>query len=298
MATKDDDKDLDARDDDDEEEDDSSPPKKTTTATTASKPAADDDDDKDDDDEEGDDDEDDDDPPAKPGAAAKDATASKAAVASAKPVVGASKPKPGAVVAKKVGVPAKGAGPASSKVVKGKLAPTKKKGSLGTSMVLFVIVVGGLAAGFAILGREGGGGPGPAAPKWTVGQEVDVEITLVKTDRRDLGCASPEEVGGRHCAFESKEKRWSKPDKPDDKKAVLQPYTTTNGVQFVAAGLWSDPALETEAKLPATRFTVKCKFKVEGKLKKPAIRWHSDDPWADRTEDWYSGAVNGCSVTP
>jgi hypothetical protein len=296
MATKDDDKDLESRDDDDEDEDDSSPPKKTTTAATTSKTAADEGDD-DDEGDEGDDDEDDDeddDPPAKPVASAKSATASKAAAASAKPT---SKPKPAAVAVKKVGAPVKGAAPASSKLVKGKLAPTKKKGSLGTSMVLFVIVVGGLAAGFAILGRESGG-PGPAAPKWKDGQEVDVEITLVKTDRRDLGCASAEEVGGRHCLFESKEKRWSKPDKPENKAAVLQPYTTTTGVQFVAAGLWAEPALEAEAKLPPTRFTVKCKFKVEGKLKKPAIRWHSDDAWADRTEDWYSGVVNSCTVTP
>jgi hypothetical protein len=312
MATKDDDKDLEERDEDeDEDEEDSSPPKKTAAAAaTKEEAAADEDDDDDDDDEppakkpsaaaskaedDGDDDDDDDDePPAKPEAAGK------AASASAKPGAAASKAKPGAApAARKAGAPAKGAAPASSKVVKGKLAPApvKKRGSLGTSMVLFVIVVGGLAAGFAFLGRETSG-PGPAAPKWKDGQEVDVEITLVKTDRRDLGCASAEEVGGRHCAFESKEKRWSKPDKPEDKKALLQPYTTSTGVQFLAAGLWTEPALDADGKLPATRFTVKCKYKVEGKVKKPAIRWHTEDPWADRTEDWYSGLVSGCSIIP
>ena len=49
-------------------------------------------------------------------------------------------------------------------------------------------------------------------------------------------------------------------------------------------------------KLPATRFTVKCKYKVEGKMRKPAVRWSSEGPWYERTEDWYSGLLSSCVI--
>jgi hypothetical protein len=173
-------------------------------------------------------------------------------------------------------------------------APVKPKGgSLAKSVGLFVVIVGGLAAAFAVLGRDEGGGR--AAPSWKTGQQVDVELTLVKTDREDLACSSPEELAGRHCAFEAQTKRWSKGDVNDDKK-LLKPYTTTNGAELLAAGLWSEPALS--GTLPATRFSVKCKYTVEGRLKKPSIRWATDRPWYDSQGDWYAGVVTGCAITP
>jgi hypothetical protein len=166
-------------------------------------------------------------------------------------------------------------------------------GSLGKSVMLFFIIVIGLGAGFAILGRE----PPVTAdrPKWKVGDTVDVEITLVKTDRQDLACASAEEVAGKHCTFEATAKPWSKGDVSDDKK-ILKPYTTTDRVQFTAAGLWSDPAL-TPDKLPGARFSVKCKYKVEGTLKDLGVRWNPTDQWYSN-KDWYAGSVSSCSLAP
>ncbi len=82
----------------------------------------------------------------------------------------------------------------------------------------------------------------------------------------------------------------------DDDKKLLKPYTTTNGAELLAAGLWSEPALT--ANLPATRFSVKCKYMVEGKLKKPSIRWAQDRPWYDNGGEWYSGVVSGCTIIP
>jgi hypothetical protein len=163
--------------------------------------------------------------------------------------------------------------------------------SLGKSMILFVVIIGGLAAGFAILGREEQ--VGPPKPKWTTGQTVDVEITLVKNDRQDLACASANEIGGKHCAFEANNKAWSKGDNTDDKK-VLKPYTTTDRVQFTAAGLWSEPAL-APAKLPGSRFSVKCKYKVEGMLKNVSVRWESTGQWYPGNE-WYAGSVSDCKL--
>ncbi|WP_437562002.1 hypothetical protein [Sorangium sp. So ce542] len=163
-------------------------------------------------------------------------------------------------------------------------------GSLGKSMILFLIIIGGLAAAFAYFGREPA--PGTAGPKWKPGDKAQVEVTLVASDIKDLACWSADEISGRHCAFESPTKGWSKGD-ADDKK-LLRPYTTTDRVQFLAAGLWSEPALTS--KLPSARFAVKCTYTVEGKMKKPGIRWSSEGAWLDRSEDWYTGLLSDCKL--
>jgi len=171
-----------------------------------------------------------------------------------------------------------------------KAQPARKGGSLGKSMVLFVIIVGGLAAGFALLGNESS--TGPAAPKWKTGETADIDITLVADDKKNLACAAPDEIGGAHCAFEAQAKPWSKGDSADDKK-LLKPYTTVDHVQVLASGLWTDPALT--GTLPAARFSVKCKYKVEGKVKATSIRWASDGPWYD-SKDVYTGSISGCKL--
>lgn len=163
-------------------------------------------------------------------------------------------------------------------------------GSLGKSMILFVIIIGGLAGAFAYFGRE----PASAGTgvKWKIGDKSEVEITLVASDLKDLSCWSEEEVKERHCAFESPTKGWSKGDA--DEKKLLRPYTTTDRAQFLGAGLWSEPALT--GKLPAARFAVKCNFTVEGKMKKPGIRWSAEGPWMDRTDDWFTGILTDCKL--
>lgn len=163
---------------------------------------------------------------------------------------------------------------------------------LGKSVMLFVVVVGGLSLLMVLLGNEKGNQPA-APPKWSDGQVVDLDITLVKTDQQDLACASGTEVGGLHCMYESQGKRWSKGDANDDKK-TLRPYSTTANVNFLAAGIWSEPALAPD-KLPNARFTLKCKYKVAGKMPRADVRWHEGEGWNNVT-DWYTGAVSDCKL--
>ncbi|WP_437784272.1 hypothetical protein [Sorangium sp. So ce1097] len=184
--------------------------------------------------------------------------------------------------------------PAGKKAAARPRAAAKPQGgSLGKSMILFLIIIGGLAAAFAYFGQEPT--PGASGPKWKPGDKAQVEVTLVSSDIKDLACWSADEVNGRHCAFESPTKGWSKGD-ADDKK-LLRPYTTTDRVQFLAAGLWSEPALT--GKLPSARFAVKCTYTVEGKMKRPGVRWSSEGAWLDRTDDWYTGLLSDCKlITP
>lgn len=163
---------------------------------------------------------------------------------------------------------------------------------LGKSVMLFILVVGGLSLLMLVLGNEKGAS-GPQAPKWADGQTVDVEITLVSTDKNDLACASGTEIKGLHCGFESQTKRWSKGDANDDKK-TLKPYSTTGNVNFMAAGVWSDPALAGD-KLPQTRFSVKCKLTVAGKMPRADVRWHEGEGW-NGVSDWYAGSVADCKL--
>jgi hypothetical protein len=184
---------------------------------------------------------------------------------------------------------AKARGPGAVRVAK---AVQAQPGSLGKSILLFFVIVIGLGAGFAILGREQP--PEAARPKWKVGEVADVEVTLVRSDRQDLACASADEVAGMHCAFEAASKAWSKGGDPNDDKKLLKPYTTTDRVQFTAAGLWSEPSMMPD-KLPATRFSVKCKFKVEGTLKNVGVRWEQTGQWYPQ-EGWYAGTLSGCTL--
>ena len=215
------------------------------------------------DDADGDDEEDDEEEEAKP---------------APKPVAKAAAAKP--AVAKRVAAP----------LAKGRPAPVRKGGSLGKSMILFVVIVAGLAAAFALLGQESS--TGPAAPKWKTGDTPELEITLVADDKKNLACATPDEIGGARCAFEDKAKPRPAADSADDKK-LLKPYTTVDRVQVLAAGLWSDPALS--GTLPTSRFSVKCKFKVEGKMKTTSMRWAIDGGWND-VKDLYTGSISGCKL--
>jgi hypothetical protein len=168
-------------------------------------------------------------------------------------------------------------------------------GSLGKSLFLFVVVVGGLAAGFWILGGSDGAGA-RRTPKWNEGQTVDVELTLVPSDSTDLACASATEIAGRKCEFESSKKRR---DGTIEDAQLLKPYTTTDGIELTAAGLWSQPALE-KSKLPKLndRFSVKCKYKIEGKLKAPGIRWKRTNGFIENGTDWHAGVVSDCTMNP
>jgi len=171
-------------------------------------------------------------------------------------------------------------------------APPPTTASLGKSITMFVVVVGTLAVGFALLGQERGGGA--KGPNWKVGQTVDLEITLVASDKRELSCASSEEIAGRHCGFEAANKPWSKDTTQDDKK-TFRPYTSTDNNQFVAAGLWSEPALA--GNLPASRFSVKCKYTIEGKLKAPTFHWESGWEGQPRGE-MFAGLLSNCTLQP
>lgn len=177
----------------------------------------------------------------------------------------------------------------------------RKRGNPTRNIILFVALVGGLALAFAALGnsRSAGGGPSPS-PKWKEGQVVDVEITLVTTDHNNLACAMADEIDGRYCAFTERNKATTKPSDPRKVDKVLQPYTTIDRVQFMAAGLWMQPELQAKLEKenwdrPSPRFSVRCKFHVQGKSKNAYVQWKAGEAWYPAS-NWYAGFVDNCHI--
>lgn len=127
---------------------------------------------------------------------------------------------------------------------------------------------------------------------WAVGKKVDVELTLLPADRANVACASPLEVAGKHCEYETPEKPWSKP--PADAKAILKPYATTGELRILGAGLWDDAGLK--GPLPSGRFQVRCKYSIEGKMPTPIIRWNPKDVWRPLKNPWWTGTLAHCRV--
>lgn len=132
----------------------------------------------------------------------------------------------------------------------------------------------------------------PASTQWATGSVQNIDITLMATDRGNLSCASKEEVAGRHCEFKAASEKW-----PADDKQTLRPYRLAgNNDPVLAAGVWSEPAVTKG--LPNDRFTLRCKYKVEGKVTKPGVRWQSSEPtFYDEPFDWPAGSVSDCAIT-
>jgi hypothetical protein len=163
---------------------------------------------------------------------------------------------------------------------------------LGKSVTTFFVVMVALAAGFWVLASFdnpfGGGGP-----KWKVGQTATVELTLDPADDMKLSCASDAVIGEKRCEYESKSKRHEQ--KLEDSK-LLRPYSLADGsARLLAAGVWSAPEIEKSVR-PKDRFTLKCQFKIEGKVTAPAVRWDVSGPWNEKAEDWFAGSVSDCKL--
>ncbi len=169
--------------------------------------------------------------------------------------------------------------------------PPPPAASLGKSVVTFSLVLGGLFVLFFLLGNA----ESPFSnqgPKWKQGQTVAVDITLDPSDDTKLSCAAKTDIGGKRCEYEDKTTKYSGALKDE---TMLRPYTTLEGQHLLAAGVWSAPELD-KGKRPTGRFTVRCDFKVEGKVNAPAIRWDFAGAWNEKNEEWWAGSATNCKL--
>jgi hypothetical protein len=139
------------------------------------------------------------------------------------------------------------------------------------------------------------------------GRTVDVAITLVTADTRDLACASDEAVGGARCLYDAKgNPRDGLPVGDDAGRSaeVLAPYMTTDNVLFLVPGLFAEPAIAKRfAEEPPTvgrdrlkRFTARCSMKIEGRARDVAVRWEPTAAFGPQPDGAWVGRVSGCSI--
>ena len=182
----------------------------------------------------------------------------------------------------------------------GKRPPVKRSGFSLRNVILFGGLVVILLAAFGVLGNRDGGAPGNA-PKWKAGETVNVEITVVTTDYKDLVCAMEGDVKGLHCGFlaTNKKNEAAKTSREDEK--LLQPFSTTDHVNFLAAGFFMQPELKEKLaaenfERPSPRFSVNCKLVVQGHAKGVKIKWKEDgDAWGSG-DPWPLGDVKDCKI--
>jgi hypothetical protein len=278
---------------DDGDEDAAKAPAKPKAEAKADdkKPAAEDedDDDEEDDDEEDDDEEDDDEeeePAPKPSAKPQAKAPAKATGSSPS---GASKSTGKAAVARKGG-----------KAKPGAKGQQRRSGFSMRNVILFGGLVVALLAAFGMLGNRSGGTGPVNAPRWKTNDVVNVEITVVTTDYKDLGCAMEGDVAGRYCAFTAPNKpnAAAKTSRDDDK--LLQPFSTTDHVNFLASGFFMQPDIKKKLdaenwERPSPRFNANCKLKVEGRAKAAQVQWKQGDAWGPGN-NWYTGVITECKL--
>lgn len=125
---------------------------------------------------------------------------------------------------------------------------------------------------------------------WRVRSTRTVEITLVKTDRPNLGCASDQEVAELRCGYrrDFHEAALSTPENP----RVLQPFNTVANELFLGASLWL--SLDLQKALPDARFTVTCRYRIEGLMSSVSIRFDRAAAFAPTGKAVPAGTLSDC----
>jgi hypothetical protein len=154
----------------------------------------------------------------------------------------------------------------------------------------------------------------PKAPKpvaaWKVGEEADVELTLITPDAKRLQCAHDTTLDGVHCGYTANKRPFRRtPNAPldDNDEAVIQPYRTadTNSLLLVS-GLWAQPelALRLHREPPVAgdidknlRFVAYCRVRFVGELEKPSLRWDTNAKWGEEPKAMVAKALR-CTLEP
>jgi hypothetical protein len=152
-----------------------------------------------------------------------------------------------------------------------------------------------------------------AAPLWRsrgkvdrAGLVVDAPITLITSDRENLGCALPRWVGRYRCEFQSPKRPWPAPLPHGD---LLAPYDTEQHAtvqqqMFLIPGLFEQPSLAARyAKEPPegvprdrlVRFVAHCKLRLVERVDEFQARWSRDWPWGPQAGVWVAEPVS-CSI--
>jgi hypothetical protein len=126
---------------------------------------------------------------------------------------------------------------------------------------------------------------------WHRGGTYSIELTLIREDVSNLGCASAVVIDGLECANRADQTPVA--HEPDD-GVLLRPYSTVDSVLLLGSGLWTSPGLR--GPLPAQRFTVVCDFHMAGVMKSVSLRWSPGGPFKPVDRSLPVGTFSGCVI--
>lgn len=131
--------------------------------------------------------------------------------------------------------------------------------------------------------------------------QIEVDITLVSSDRDDLACGLKREVSGLRCAFLDDGKDMSQDISADH---TLAPYLTKSRQLFLIPNLFGQPALAQRYEKEAThgtqrtklkRFTAHCELTLVEKVQDVSVRWTRKSKM-DRFGDGWVAQVKQCVI--
>jgi hypothetical protein len=96
-----------------------------------------------------------------------------------------------------------------------------------------------------------------------------IEITIIPEDVRNLACSGDTEFDGLRCGYHRNGSPFGSSGADD--ATTLRPYNTVKNELFLAAGLWSSPAMR--GTVPKERFSIACNYSIVGVTKSVSLRW-------------------------
>ncbi len=126
---------------------------------------------------------------------------------------------------------------------------------------------------------------------------INAPITLVTSDREDLGCAADRAFGRYRCQYQAADRRWPAPPAPAEQLAA---YYTEDRRMFLIPGLFEQPALaaryaqESPARIARDslhRFTARCKLRLLEKTEEFQVRWVRGQGWSAGSAAWVAEPI-------
>jgi hypothetical protein len=129
------------------------------------------------------------------------------------------------------------------------------------------------------------------APPAAAGSPVVLSITLVRTDERDLACASASTFESAQCEYDADRR-------PLATAHRARPFTTTDREIVLLSGVFEDPRVAAWLTQAArgnddTRVTFDCRAVLVGRAGSVGVRWSADTMF-DTIHDIVAGRVQSC----
>jgi hypothetical protein len=126
---------------------------------------------------------------------------------------------------------------------------------------------------------------------------IDAPITLITSDREDLGCAAERFFGRYRCEYRAADRRWPAPPAPAEQ---LAGYYTEDRRMFLIPGLFEQPALAARyaqespnhtSRDSLRRFTAQCKLRLLERTEGFQVRWVRGQDWSPGTTAWVAEPI-------